>query len=126
MIRFLHVQEVLEIHDQIIDCFGGAFGLRDLGLLVSAVEIPKATMSKKLLHPTISDQAAAYLFHICNNHPFIDGNKRTAVVSALVFLEDNHVKVNFDENELEKLVIQTATGKANKKMISSFFQKSNI
>lgn len=125
MIRFLNTQEVIDIHDLIINSFGGSYGIRDLGLLVSAVEIPKATMLKKHLHPTLFDQAAAYLFHICKNHPFIDGNKRTAIVSALAFLEDNEILLQFDERELEQLIIQTATGKADKKQISLFFQESH-
>lgn len=122
--RFLQLQEVLEIHYQVIEAFGGSFGIRDLGLLLSAIEMPKSKISKKYLHKSLFDKAAAYLFHICQNHPFIDGNKRTAVVSALVFLEDNNVSLSFDEKQLEDLIIQTAKGKADKKIISLFFNKS--
>ncbi len=122
--RFLRLQEVLEIHDQVIEAFGGLFGIRDLGLLQSAIEMPKSKISKKFLHKSLFDKAAAYLFHICQNHPFIDGNKRTAVVSALVFLEDNNVSLSFDEKQFEDLVIQVAKGKADKKIISLFLKKA--
>ncbi len=126
MTRFLDIQEILEIHDSLIDSYGGLFGLRDLGLLASAVEIPKAKISKKFLHPTLFNQAAAYLFHICNNHPFLDGNKRTATASALVFLENNLVALDFHGEELKQLVLLTANGKANKDMLSAFFQQSQV
>ena len=126
MIRYLSVQEVIEIHDQIIDVFGGSFGLRDLGLLASAIEMPKSKFENKFLHPTIFDKASAYLYHICNNHPFIDGNKRTATISTLVFLEDNDISLKFNEIKFENLIVDIATGKINKKYISSFLKKSQI
>jgi len=124
MIRYLSIQEVIEIHDQIIDIYGGSFGLRDLGLLASAIEMPKSKFDNKFLHPTIFDKASAYLYHICNNHPFIDGNKRTAAVSTLVFLEDNEISLKFNESKFENLIVEIAIGKINKKYISSILKKS--
>jgi len=126
MIRYLSIQEVIEIHDQIIDIFGGSFGIRDLGLLASAIEMPKSKFENKFLHPTIFDKASAYLYHICNNHPFIDGNKRTATISALVFLEDNGISLKFNEIKFENFIVEIAAGKINKKYISSFLKKSQI
>ncbi|MBI5273651.1 MAG: type II toxin-antitoxin system death-on-curing family toxin [Chlamydiales bacterium] len=126
MTRFLQVQEVIAIHDQLITSFGGCHGLRDLGLLVSAVEIPKSKMGGQFLHPSLFDQASAYLFHICNNHPFIDGNKRTSAVAALVFLEDNNILLEFDEYEFEELVVQVAMGQAGKEALRIFFQQSHL
>ena len=126
MIRYLTVQEVIEIHDQIIDIFGGSFGLRDLGLLTSAIEMTKSKFENKFLHPTIFDKASAYLYHICNNHPFIDKNKRTAAISTLVFLEDNDISLKFNEIKFENFIVEIATGKINKKYISSFLKKSQI
>ena len=125
MTRFLRVQEVVDMHDLLILEFGGLNGLRDLGLLVSAVEAPKASLSNEFLHPTLFDKAAAYLFHISRNHPFIDGNKRTAAFAALAFLEDNKVRLNFDEYEFEELVVETSMGHISKKDISRFFLQSN-
>jgi death on curing protein len=76
--RFLELSEILLAHDVQIARFGGMYGVRDEGLLESALAQPKATFNGKLLHSTIYEQAAAYLYHIAKNHPFIDGNKRTA------------------------------------------------
>ena len=123
MTLFLHVQGVIDIHDQLIDTFGGLFGIRDLGLLTSAIAMPKSKIQKTFLHPSIYDQAAAYLFHICRNHPFLDGNRRTATISALVFFENNTVSLEFDEHEFENLVVETAIGNVNKTDLSFFLQQ---
>ncbi|MEG4329587.1 Fic family protein, partial [Microcoleus sp. herbarium5] len=74
--KFLFLDEVLELHDDQISSFGGTPGVRDEGLLESALAQPQATFGGQFLHSTISEQAAAYLYHIAMNHPFIDGNKR--------------------------------------------------
>ena len=124
--RFLHTKEVIEIHDLILDEAGGARGIRDLGLLQSAVAMPKSQYQNQYLHPTLFDQAAAYLFHICMNHSFIDGNKRTAAISALVFLEDNHCSPSIDELEYEELIVDTAKGLTSKQVLSAFFQNCTV
>jgi len=118
MTRFLKIQEVIEIHDCLVQDFSGKLGIRDLGLLSSDVEMPRAQFGGQFLHESIFDQAAAYLFHISKNHPFIDGNKRTAAISSLIFLEDNKIFLSFDEIRFEKMVIETATGKLKKQEIS--------
>ena len=76
--KFIEKQDVLSIHSKQINLYGGSLGIRDEGLLDSAIYQPQATFGGELLHPTIVEQAAAYLFHIANNHAFVDGNKRTA------------------------------------------------
>lgn len=91
MIKFLPVEQVIFYHDRLIEQYGGLTGIRDIGLLLSALEMPKASISGEYLHKTIFDKAAAYLYHIVCNHPFIDGNKRTGAFSALVFLDINGV-----------------------------------
>ena len=121
---FLHVEEVIDYHTEMINEFGGAHGIRDIGLLISAVEMPKATMFGEELHPTVFDKAAAYLFHIICNHPFIDGNKRSGTVAALTFLEANCISLKYDSKELEELVVGTAQGKVKKDEIARFFEKS--
>lgn len=120
---FLTVEQVVEFHRQIIAETGGAHGIREMGLLMSAVEMPKASMFGELLHPTIYDQAAAYLYHIVCNHAFLDGNKRTGTVTALTFLEVNGVRLEYDEMNFEELILKVAQGYADKKEIASFFQK---
>jgi death on curing protein len=89
---------VLEIHALQLGEFGGIAGVRDRGLLESAVEQPRATAFGELLHTDLFEMAAAYLFHIVKNHAFLDGNKRTALVAALVFLDINGVSLERDGN----------------------------
>lgn len=121
---FLNIEEVIDYHTEIINEFGGSHGIRDLGLLISAIEMPKATMFGEDLHPTIFDKAAAYLFHVVCNHAFIDGNKRSGLVVALTFLDVNGINIKYDADELEELVVRVAEGKASKKEISLFFQNA--
>jgi death-on-curing protein len=92
-IRFLSVDEVVQLHEDQIRPYGGASGLRDISLLESAVAQPAATFEGRDLHPDLIDKAAAYAFHLCCDHPFVDGNKRVALASALVFLDLNGVEV---------------------------------
>ncbi|WP_228056450.1 type II toxin-antitoxin system death-on-curing family toxin [Microcoleus sp. LEGE 07076] len=84
--KFISLEEVLELHDDQISSFGGTPGVRDEGLLESALAQPQATFCGQLLHQKIAEQAAAYLYHIAMNHPFIDGNKRSAFAVADTFL----------------------------------------
>ena len=88
---FLMVEEVLELHEEALDAFGGSAGVRDQGLLASAVATPQASFGGEFLHRDLFAMAAAYAFHLCKNHPFVDGNKRTAFYATLVFLERNGV-----------------------------------
>ncbi len=90
-ILFLNVENILQIHTNTILNEGGAGGVRDLGLLESAVAMPQTQYDGILLHPDLASMAAAYLFHISNNHAFVDGNKPTAVLAALVFLDINGI-----------------------------------
>lgn len=122
---FISVQEAIDFHAEVVRLFGGTDGLRDLGLLASAIEMPKAMMFGEFLHPTVFDKAAAYLFHIVCNHPFLDGNKRTGTIVALTFLRANQIIIKFtDEQEhaLEELVVSCATGNATKAEIAHFFE----
>src|SRR5512143_1409321 len=93
-IIFLTLAEVIEIHADQITRYGGSHGIRDMDLLSSAVAMSSASFGGKFLHADIFEMAAAYAFHIAQNHPFIDGNKRAALASALVFLELNGVSIS--------------------------------
>ena len=123
MTKFLKVEQVVEYHDLMVNQYGGLQGIRDLGLLLSALEMPKAAAFGQDLHPTIFDKAAAYLFHIVKNHPFNDGNKRTGAFAACVFLNVNGISTDFPDEEYENLVIAVAEGKANKEQIAHFFER---
>ena len=85
-IEFLTLVEIIEIHTNQIHLYGGDDGIRDLSLLSSAIAIPQSTFDGSYLHNDLFDMASAYIFHICQNHPFVDGNKRVALVSGLIFL----------------------------------------
>ncbi|WP_292843596.1 type II toxin-antitoxin system death-on-curing family toxin [Nostoc sp. NMS8] len=88
------ISQVLNIHQRQIKRFGGTSGVRDEGLLDSALAQPQATFGGEFLHPTICEQAAAYLYHLAMNHPFLDGNKRTAFAVMLTFLNLNGYALN--------------------------------
>jgi len=113
-ITFLTLAEVVEIHMDQIKRYGGRAGIRDIGLLSSAVSLPQATFRGQLLHKDIHHIAAAYAFHISQNHPFIDGNKRTALASALVFLELNGISISDPEGTLYDAMMKLASGKLSK------------
>ena len=85
MISYLKFEYVLKIHNEMIREYGGLQGILNEGLLKSALEMPKARFNGKDLHRTIFDKTAAYLFHLIKNHPFVDGNKRTAAMAAAMF-----------------------------------------
>jgi len=89
--EFLHLdaEAVIAIHGEVLAAHGGRPGLRDQGLLESAVAAPQASFGGELLIRDPVEIAAAYLFYLCRNHPFVDGNKRTALAAALVFLQQN-------------------------------------
>jgi len=125
-VRFLTLAEVSLIHQDQITRYGGSFGLRDSTLLSSAIAMPESSFSGKYLHENLFEMASAYLFHICQNHPFIDGNKRAGLASCLVFLDLNSVTINATDDELYALVIGVATENVKKAEISEFLmQKSD-
>lgn len=121
---FLSLAEVLEIHRDQIERYGGSPGIRDLGLLRSALAVPAATFGGAFLHAGIPDMAAAYLFHIVKDHPFVDGNKRTGAVAALVFLALNGRECSASENALAETVLGLARGSLDKAAIARFFRDS--
>jgi death-on-curing protein len=120
--EFLTVEEVLEIHRDQITRYGGEPGLRDEGMLESAVAMPVSGSGDDYFHKDLFEMAAAYLYHIVRNHPFIDGNKRTGLVAALIFLHLNGVRVRASQAEIEGLVRQVAEDKADKTAITHFFK----
>ena len=83
---YLSLEQIIELHDDLIKKFGGLIGIRERGLLESAVAAPMMAVFREKLHKTIYNKAAAYLFYIAKNHAFLDGNKRTAAAAALAFL----------------------------------------
>jgi len=121
---FLTLNEVVKIYQDQIELYGGSLGIRDMGLLQSAVAMPQAGLGDTYLHEDLFAMAAAYLFHLARNHPFVDGNKRTATVTALAFLELNGLEFDGDQDQLEALVRAVAEGKADKPAVAEFFRRS--
>jgi len=120
---FLTLDEILHIHRDQSDRYGGQAGVRDLGLLESAVAMSATGFGGEHAHDDLFEMAAAYLFHIVKNHPFIDGNKRSGTVAADVFLEMNDIDTDIDEDELVALVLDVAGGLTDKKQVAAFFRE---
>jgi death-on-curing protein len=119
---FLELAEVVEIHRDQIARYGGAEGIRDLGLLQSALAMPAAGARGEYFHDDLFAMAAAYLFHIVKNHPFVDGNKRVGAVAALVFLDLNGIELRAPEDDFEALVTSVADGRTAKTQIAQFLR----
>ena len=123
MIKFLTLSEVFLILEDQIKNYGGTYGIRDINLLSSAIYMPQSSFDSKYLHETIPAMAAAYAYHICQNHPFLDGNKRVALSSSLVFLDINGYEFNCNEETLYDTIIQVAKGEMKKKELIKFYEK---
>jgi len=139
-IVFLSVSDIIEIHERVIIEFGGHPGLRDRGLLESAVAMPHAMFSGQYLHAELPDMAAAYHYHLCANHPFVDGNmaaayhyhlcanhpfvdgnKRVAVTAAEVFLLANGLELHCTDEGLEEITLGTASSLLTKEQVTTFY-----
>lgn len=121
---FLTLDEVLALHADQVDRYGGALGIRDLAPLESAIAAPAASFQGEFLHGSLHEMAAAYLFHLIKNHPFVDGNKRVALMSAIVFLGFNDLALTAEPDELTSVVVGVAEGSVSKAEVAVFL-KSN-
>jgi len=117
-IDFLTLDDLLDLHALQIEKYGGAEGVRDLGLLESAIAQPQATFDGEYVHDELFLMAAAYLFHIARNHPFMDGNKRTGLMAALVFLDLNGIVLDRSSDELYTFTMAVAEGRMSKQRIA--------
>ena len=120
--KFLTKRFVESYHARLIDLFGGAHGVRDDALLESALAQPEATFDGNRLHEDEWNAAAAYGYHLCRNHPFIDGNKRMAAVAMGTFLAINGQHSSFDEVELYLIVIAVAEGNVTKSELAEWLK----
>jgi death on curing protein len=121
--RFLTLDEVLAIHSDQVRRYGGSAGIRDVGLLLSALAMPRASFGGQYLHPSLHEMAAACLFHLVQNHPFIDGNKRIGLAAAIVFLGLNDVWLESSPEELLEMVLKVARGEIGKPEIAVFLRE---
>ncbi len=121
-IRFLPEAIVLAIHDDQVRLYGGAYGVRDAAGLDAALHMPQAQFDGEFLHPTILHMAAAYGFHLCQNHPFIDGNKRTAGMVMLTFLQFNGLEPLATELDYYTTMMAVAAGQMRKEQLAEWLQ----
>lgn len=121
-IVFLSVEDVLFLHADTIAVDGGSEGIRDHGLLDAAVAMPRQQFGGEFLHEDLAAMASAYLFHIAKNHPFVDGNKRAAVMAALAFLRVNEVELTMAPQELEETTLKVAAGELSKEKLTKWMR----
>ncbi len=122
MINYLTFEQIIRLHDSMIDNFGGLKGVRDANLLLSSIESPMMAVFGEELYPTVYDKAAIYLFSIIRNHPFNDANKRTGAGAAYLFLQINKAPIPFNDESFENFVVKVAKGKITKEQIAHFLE----
>lgn len=123
---FLNQSQIGRIHWDVIHIYGGSDGLRDAGLLESAIAQPSARYGGEYLHRDHFEMAAAYLFHLVSNHPFIDGNKRVGAGAAIIFLKLNGIEIEADQDGLVEITLAAASGKTTKPEIADFFRSRAV
>ncbi|MEI7813874.1 MAG: type II toxin-antitoxin system death-on-curing family toxin [Coriobacteriia bacterium] len=121
---FLTYDEVVAINEDQVRRYGGLSGVRDEGLLLSALAMPQAGFGDQYAHADLYEMAAAYLFHLVKNHAFVDGNKRVGAVAARIFLALNGIAISIPEDALYDLVIATAESRATKAEIAAAFRSA--
>ena len=119
---FIALDEALALHADQIETYGGSLGVRDMGLLESALAMPQASFGGAWLHATLPEMAAAYLYHVTQNHPFIDGNKRAALIITIAFLGLNDIELEARASNLTLLVMSVASGAASKSAVAVFLE----
>ncbi|MBU4320431.1 MAG: type II toxin-antitoxin system death-on-curing family toxin [Nitrospinae bacterium] len=120
--KYLTVEQALFIHSRLIDTTGGMHGIRDLGLLQSAVARPQSGFGGKEFYPDMFHKAAALMESLIKNHPFIDGNKRTAITSAGIFLRMNSYVLETSQKGLEEFTLHMAIGKVSLENAAEWFK----
>ena len=121
--EFLTLEDVLDIHERQLERFGGSGGIRDRGLLESAVAMPQSAFGGEWLHADLFEMAAAYAFHIAENQPFIDGNKRAGLLCAVVFLDINGISLDYPGERLYQAMIDIANKKSDKKSFAALLKE---
>lgn len=124
--NYLTPEQVLFIHYRLIEETGGSHGLRDIGLLQSAIARPMAAFGGDDLYPDIFTKAAALMHSLIKNHPFIDGNKRTAITSSSIFLLRNGFQITASNKELEQFTLEAASTKIEIEKIVKWFKKHSV
>ena len=124
--HFLTLIEVLELHRKVIKQSGGAFGIRDIGLLESAIVQPRMTFGGEDLYPSLLEKAAALGFSIIMNHPFVDGNKRIGHAAMETFLVMNGMEIHTSVDEQERVVLTIAAGELGREAFVEWLQQTTM
>jgi death-on-curing protein len=122
-LQFLELEDVLELHKAQLEMFGGSDGVRDMGLLQSALAQPQAGFGGQYFHGDLYEMAAAYLYSLVQNHPFVDANKRTGTDAAVTFLAINGVTLDVDMGSFKEIVLGVAQGETAKSKVAEFFRQ---
>ena len=125
MIQYISLEEILRIHFQVIEDYGGSHGVRDEGRLKSVVNAPKQEVFGEEQYSSLFDKAAVYLRNIIGDHPFSDGNKRTAITICGIFLSRNGKQLNASPKNLEEFTISVATKHLSIKDILNWLQNTS-
>jgi len=123
---YLSPAAVLFIHERILEAFGGSDGVRDLGALKSALDRPKAVFLGQELYPTVAEKAAVLLESLCQNHPFVDGNKRTAYAAAGLFLQENGWRLDAETEDAVGFMLSVAGGNLHKEEIRIWLEEHSV
>ena len=118
--RYLSLREILELHDKLIEIFGGARGIRDMPALESAITQPRLTFNRSDLYPDTIAKAAALCFFLVMNHPFVDGNKRIGHAAMEAFLILNGFEIEASVDEQEQIILQLASGELNREILTAW------
>src|SRR3990167_2667615 len=124
--NYLTPEQVLFIHYRLIEETGGSHGIRDIQMLQSAVPLPMGTFSRKELYPDLFLKASALMHSIIKNHPFVDGNKRTAITAASIFLQRNNYTLTASNRELERFTLQIASEDVKLEEVAVWFKKHSV
>lgn len=120
--RYLALDEVLGLHELVLDQSGGAGGIRDLGAVDSAVAQPQMTFDGEDLYPSLADKASALAFSLVRNHPFVDGNKRIGHAALEVFLILNGYEIDASTDEQEETILRLAAGQLSRADLRDWLQ----
>ncbi len=123
MTEYLDLRFILAMHNELIERYGGTHGIRDQGLLESALAQPQQSAFGEEIFPDVPSKASAYAYYISENQPFLDGNKRTATASAITFIRLNGYDFKVSEEELYDIMMQLANKKLSRKQLSAWFKK---
>ncbi len=123
---FLEVEDIIIVHRNQIELYGGSSGVRDIGLLDSAVNAVQASFDGEYMHKTPYERASAYIYYIAQNHPFTDGNKRTALAAGLVYLDMNGIEIDDPDEELYEMMIEVSTGNFSKERVSEILKRLSV